>query len=90
MGKFTVPDRVLYICTGSKCSKRGGKHLYKNVKAFEKYYGGDVEVIRIECSDRCDYAPVCNIQPDNIWLKEYAEKDVLKLLQKLTQETKEV
>lgn len=82
MSKFTIPDRVLYICTGSKCAKRGGKNLYKMAKAFAKHHEGeqDIEVLRIECTDRCDYAPVCTIQPGNIWLKEYSEKEVLKLL----------
>jgi len=78
MSKFVIPERVLYVCTGSK-----------SVNAYPKHHRdlGGVEVIRIECTDRCDFAPVCNIQPDNIWLKEYSEKDVLKLLQKLAAET---
>jgi NADH:ubiquinone oxidoreductase subunit E len=86
MGKFITPERVLYVCTGSKCGKRGGKDLYKRVESLSKYFGDkhEFEVIRMECTDRCDYAPVCNIQPENIWLKEYKEKDVLKLLQQLT------
>lgn len=85
MSKFTVPDKVLYICTGSKCAKRGGKSLYKLMKSFGKHHHGDqdIEVVRIECTDRCDYAPVCTIQPDNIWLKEYSEKEVFKLLKSL-------
>jgi NADH:ubiquinone oxidoreductase subunit E len=85
MSKFTIPDRVLYICTGSKCAKRGGKSLYKLAKSFAKHHEGeqDIEVLRIECTDRCDYAPVCTIQPGNIWLKEYSEKEVLKLLKSL-------
>jgi len=88
MGKFTIPERVIYVCTGSKCSKRGGKELYKNVKAFSKYYGdkNDLEVIQVDCFDRCKFAPVCNIQPDNIWLKEYHEKEVLKVLQIIMQD----
>jgi len=88
MGKFTIPERVIYVCTGSKCSKRGGKDLYKNVKAFSKYYGdkNDLEVIQVDCFDRCKFAPVCNIQPDNIWLKEYHEKEVLKVLQIIMQD----
>ncbi|WP_158990089.1 (2Fe-2S) ferredoxin domain-containing protein [Mucilaginibacter sp. L196] len=92
MGKFTIPERVIYVCTGSKCSKRGGKELYKNVKAFSKYYGdkNDLEVIQVDCFDRCKYAPVCNIQPDNIWLKEYHEKEVLKVLQIIMQDQPKV
>jgi NADH:ubiquinone oxidoreductase subunit E len=80
MSKFHVPDKVLYVCTGSKCAKRGGKDMYKTAKKHAKYSGQDVEIIRIECTDRCDYAPVCSISPGNIWLKEYSEKEVLKLL----------
>ena len=92
MGKFTIPERVIYVCTGSKCSKRGGKELYKNVKAFSKYYGdkNDLEVIQVDCFDRCKCAPVCNIQPDNIWLKEYHEKEVLKVLQIVMQDQPKV
>jgi len=92
MGKFTIPERVIYVCTGSKCSKRGGKELYKNVKAFSKYYGdkNDLEVIQVDCFDRCKFAPVCNIQPDNIWLKEYHEKEVLKVLQIVMQDQPKV
>ena len=84
MGKFEVPDKVLYVCTGSKCGKRGGKELYKLAESFTKHAKSktELEVIRIECTDRCDYAPVCNLQPENIWLKEYSKKDVLKLLAK--------
>jgi NADH:ubiquinone oxidoreductase subunit E len=81
MSKFTIPDKALYICTGSKCAKRGGKSMYKMASAYAKYQGGDIEIIRTECTDRCDYAPVCALQPGNIWLKEYKEKEVLKLLQ---------
>ena len=80
MGKFTVPDKVLFVCTGSKCAKRGGKDMYKTAGKFAKHGKGDIEVIRIECTDRCDWAPVCTFSPGNIWLKEYQEKDVLKLL----------
>ncbi len=80
MSKFTVPNKALYICTGSKCGKKGGKDMYKAAKAFIKYSGDDIEVICTECTDRCEYAPVCALQPGNIWLKEYRQKDVLNLL----------
>ncbi|MES2109686.1 MAG: (2Fe-2S) ferredoxin domain-containing protein [Bacteroidota bacterium] len=81
MSKFTVPDKVLYICTGSKCGKRGGKDMYKMLEKMFKHSGQNIEVVRTECTDRCDYAPVCALQPGNKWLKEYRPKDVLRLLQ---------
>ena len=80
MGKFTVPDKVLYVCTGSKCSKRGAKDMYKLARAYAKHSKEKFEVIETECTDRCKFAPVCAIQPGNIWLKEYHQKEVLKLL----------
>lgn len=66
--------------------------MYKSAKAFAKHYAGnnEIEVIKTECTDRCKFAPVCSIQPGNIWLKEYSEKDVLKLLQKAIQQHNEV
>ena len=82
MSKFSPPDNVLYVCTGSKCGKRGGKKAYKTAESFIKHHHvkGLIEVVRTECTDRCDYAPVCAVQPGNTWLKEYSEKDILKLL----------
>lgn len=82
MSKFTIPDKVLYVCVGSKCGKRGGKDMYKIAKAYIKHYNGpeEIEVIETECTDRCKYAPICSIQPGNTWLKEYHAKDVLKLM----------
>lgn len=82
MSKFHVPDCVLYICTGSKCSKKGAKDCYKSVKSYVKTqkFKQDVEIVRIECTDRCKFAPVLNLQPVNIWLKEYSEKEVFRLL----------
>lgn len=83
MSKFKIPDKVLYVCTGSKCGKRGGKEMYKLAKSYVKHlpHNQHIEVIRTECTDNCDYAPVCALQPGNTWLKEYHKKEVLKLLE---------
>ncbi|MEJ7691648.1 (2Fe-2S) ferredoxin domain-containing protein [Daejeonella sp.] len=85
MGKFTVPENTIYICQGSKCSKRGSRELYKNLKHYLKSMGvkNDVELIVTECTDRCKYAPVLAAQPANIWLHEYNAKDVVKLVDDL-------
>lgn len=85
MSKFQVPENVLYICVGSKCAKRGGKDCYKRIKSYIKHSTkkDHLEIIKVECSDRCKYAPVLSFQPANTWLKEYKEEDVLKLIDDL-------
>lgn len=82
MSKFQIPGNTLYICQGSKCSKRGSRELYKNLKHYLKSRGvkDDIELIITECTDRCKYAPVLAAQPANIWLKEYTAKEVVKLV----------
>lgn len=84
MSKFETPEEVIYVCTGSKCAKRGGKECYKSLKSYIKgLRNRDIEVIRMECTDRCKFAPVINFQPQNLWLKEYTEKQVFKILESL-------
>lgn len=82
MSKFHTPQNTIYICQGSKCSKRGSRELYKNLKHYLKGRGAkeDLELIVTECTDRCKYAPVLAAQPANIWLKEYTAKEVVKLV----------
>ncbi len=82
MSKFRTPDKVIYICTGSKCGKRGGKSVCKDLKDLIKKndLGDEIEIIKMECTDRCKFAPVLSIQPANVWVKEYNEKDAFKFL----------
>ncbi|AKD05445.1 hypothetical protein PKOR_01525 [Pontibacter korlensis] len=67
--RFDTPDKVIYVCTGSKCKKKGGKDLGKLFRSMIKEMGlkGQVEVVKTDCTDRCDFAPVTCIQPDNLW-----------------------
>jgi (2Fe-2S) ferredoxin len=82
MSKFHQPDRVIYVCVGSKCSKRGGKEMCKELKHLLKQEDlkDEVEIVKTECTDRCKFAPVLSVQPVNVWLKEYSEKDAPKIL----------
>ncbi len=76
MGKgFESPDKVIYVCTGSKCKKKGGKDIGRTLRSMIKDMGlkDAVEVIRTECTDRCDFAPVMNFQPANVWLYKTTE-----------------
>ena len=82
MSKFHAPEKAIFVCTGSKCGKRGGKAICKELKDLIKENGlkDEVDVIKIECTDRCKFAPVLSIQPANIWLKEYDESDAPRIL----------
>ena len=82
MSKFHQPDSVIYVCVGSKCSKRGGKEMCKELKHLLKQeeLRDEVEIVKTECTDRCKFAPVLSVQPVNVWLKEYSEKDAPKII----------
>jgi NADH:ubiquinone oxidoreductase subunit E len=82
MSKFHAPEKAIYVCTGSKCGKKGGKAICKELRDLIKENGlkDEVEVIKTECTDRCKFAPILSIQPANIWLKEYDERDAPRVL----------
>lgn len=73
---FNTPEKVIYVCTGSKCKKKGGKEIGKSIREKIKEMGlkGKVEVIKTDCTDRCDYAPVICMQPANVWLSQTTEQ----------------
>jgi (2Fe-2S) ferredoxin len=82
---FYTPEQVMYVCTGSKCKKKGGKELSKLFRGLIKEMGlkGKVEVIKTDCTDRCDFAPVVSIQPDNTWLPQVTETKAKEVFQEL-------
>jgi (2Fe-2S) ferredoxin len=72
---FKVPQQVIYVCTGDKCKKKGGKEIGKLFRSMAKAAGlkDTVEIIKTDCTDRCKFAPVMSIQPENIWLHDVTE-----------------
>lgn len=76
---FQTPDKVIYVCTGSKCKKKGGKDNGKALRTLIKEAGlkGRVEVVKTECTDRCDFAPVMCFQPDNYWMHHVTEQQAV-------------
>jgi len=81
--EYKIPKQVIYVCTGDKCKKRGGKDAGKAFRELCKSYGlkNDVEIIKTDCTDRCKLAPVICIQPQNLWLYEVSEYKVQSLFQ---------
>ncbi|GAB4125586.1 MAG: hypothetical protein OHK0045_09940 [Raineya sp.] len=71
---------------GSKCKKYNKDH-YKELKDFLKahHLQDKVEILKTECTDRCKYAPIACLQPQNIWLMEFGEKEWKQRLQEVLQ-----
>jgi len=71
-----APDCIFYTCCGSKCKKRGGKHLYKMLKSEVKtrHLRPHVQVIKTGCTDRCKLGPVISVMPANKWYLEVSDE----------------
>lgn len=76
------PDCVFYVCCGSKCKKRGGKHLYKHLKGEVKHrhLRKRVQVIKTGCTDRCKVGPVIAVMPNNQWYLDMTEEKAMHVL----------
>lgn len=77
-----TPECILYVCCGSKCKKRGGKHLYKQLKhaVKEKHLKRKVQIIKTGCTDNCKRGPVIAVMPKNEWHFEVDESKAMLLL----------
>ena len=78
-----VPACVLYVCCGSKCKKRGGKHLYKQLKSSvkERSLKRTLQVIKTGCTDRCKSGPIVAVMPQNTWYTQMDEEKAASLFE---------
>lgn len=82
MSKKNTPPKIIYICTGEKCKKRGSKEISKRLREYAKDHDLDdtVGIIRTHCTDNCKHGPVLCIQPENEWHFHVDEQEALNLL----------
>jgi (2Fe-2S) ferredoxin len=79
-----TPPKLIYICTGEKCRKRGSKEVSKVLRSYAEGNGlKDVGIIRTHCTDNCKHGPVVCLQPDNVWHFHVDEHKAMVLLKKL-------
>ena len=73
------PECVFYVCCGSKCKRKGGKQLYKQLKSELKQRDlkSHVQVIKTGCTDRCKKGPVLAVMPQNEWHLEVTEQKAM-------------
>jgi (2Fe-2S) ferredoxin len=63
-----TPPKVLYICTGEKCKKRGSKEISKALRQYaEDHRLDDIGIIRTHCTDNCKHGPIVCLQPPGEW-----------------------
>jgi (2Fe-2S) ferredoxin len=64
---MNFPEKTIFVCDGSKCGKH--KEVRKLFKESIKQHGlkDSVEIVKIECTDRCKHAPIVCVQPQNRW-----------------------
>ena len=80
-----TPPKLVYICTGEKCKKRGSKEISKLLKTHieDRHMNGAIGVIRTHCTDNCKHGPVLCLQPENTWHFHVDEHKALALLKNL-------
>lgn len=81
-----TPAKIVYICTGEKCKKRGSKEISKLMRNYAEDNGmEDTGIIRTHCTDNCKHGPVVCLQPQNTWHFHVDEHKAIALLKKLTE-----
>lgn len=64
---------IVNVCLGPRCAQAGGWQVFDQFKQRLGVHGssragiGDCVVIRTACQGPCNYAPLVNVQPDNVW-----------------------
>ena len=70
MSKESFPEKLIFVCAGSKCGKH--KEIRSYFKDTIKNTGlkDQIGVVKMDCLDRCKQAPVVYLQPQNQWFTE--------------------
>ena len=81
MSSSSFPEKSIFICDGSKCGDHKAIRKYFKEAIKENGLKNEVEIFKIECSDRCKHAPVMCVQPENKWFDEVSLKKAHKIFQ---------
>jgi (2Fe-2S) ferredoxin len=81
-----TPPKLVYVCTGEKCKKRGSKEISKMLRDVAEDRRWDhIDVIRTHCTDNCKHGPVVCLQPQNTWHFHVDEHTAVALLKKFAE-----
>lgn len=88
-GFSSIPEysRQVQVCLGPRCTMAGAWAVYDELRrslqasGLEKAGPGRVIPVRTACLQPCNFAPVCAVQPDNIWYGELTPERVRQIVQ---------
>ncbi len=88
-GFFRIPEyaRQVQLCLGPRCAMAGGWAVYDALNRGLQAAGLDkagaqrVIAVRTACLHPCNFAPVCAVQPDNIWYGELTPERIQQVVQ---------
>lgn len=81
--EMSFPEKTIFICDGKKCGKY--KEVRKLLKDSIKTHGmsSKVGLVKIECTDHCDDAPILCFQPQNQWFTNVSVRQADTLFREL-------
>jgi copper(I)-binding protein/(2Fe-2S) ferredoxin len=77
----------IQICLGPRCTMAGAWEVYDELRrslqanGLEKPGPQRVIPVRTACLQPCNFAPVCSVQPDNIWYGELNPSRIRQIVQ---------
>jgi copper(I)-binding protein/(2Fe-2S) ferredoxin len=88
-GFSNIPEHSyqVQVCLGPRCTMAGAWEIYDELRTSLQMHGLEksgprrVIPVRTACLQPCNFAPVCSVQPDNVWYGELT-KDKVRLIVK--------
>jgi NADH:ubiquinone oxidoreductase subunit E len=70
-------QRLVLVCNGSDCKKKGAKNLRKALKKEAKSQGvfRSTHICKTKCNGFCKAAPIVGFSPGNVWLSNTNEDE---------------
>lgn len=72
-------ERLVLVCNGSDCKKKGAKGIRKALKRASKDEGifRSTHICKTKCNGFCKAAPIVGFSPGNVWLTDTDEESAV-------------
>ena len=69
---LTKVDKIIFMCSGFTCNKKGGEENIVALRACVKDNALEAQVhtIKTLCTGQCESGPIMFVYPDGVWYKE--------------------